>query len=405
MGKLNEKSLKAMLARPPKRYPDGQGLYFKTIGQGRAYFTYRFMLKGGERELSVGPFPETTLDQARIKHAELRALVLKGIDPRGAKHGARGVIAKAGVPTFGEMALAHVETHEAGWRSRKHRQQWRQTLTQYCQPVWSKPVDQVTTPDVLAVLKPLWTTKSVTAGRLRGRIEVIIDAARVLGHIDADRANCARWKGHLQRLLPKPAKLTRGHHAAMDYRDLPQFMARLAETPGIAAVALRLLILTATRTSETLNATWEEVSFDDAVWRIPASRMKMAKPFDVPLSDAALTILKTQHETLGRNPHIFPGRPQRPLSSMSLNMLLRRLKVPVTVHGFRSSFRDWAAEQGVEFSVAEQCLAHSVGNGVVQAYLRTSMIEQRRPVLQAWANYVTGQADVSNVIPIKSGAQ
>jgi integrase len=399
VGKLTEKSLKAMLSRPPKRYPDGQGLYFKTIGLGRAYFTYRFMLKGGERELSVGPFPETTLDQARIKHAELRALVLKGIDPRGEKRAAKNVAMK-GVPTFGVMAIDHVETHEAAWRSPKHRQQWRQTLTQFCQPIWSMPVDQVTTANVLEVLKPIWTAKSVTAGRLRGRIEVIIDAARVLGHIDADRANCARWKGHLQRLLPKPTKLTRGHHAALAYSELPAFMARLAETPGVAALALEFLILTATRTSETLNMTFDEIDFETATWTVPKERMKMQRDFSVPLSDRALDILKAQHETRGKNPHVFAGRPQRPLSSMSLNMLLRRMKVPVTVHGFRSSALSWMADTGVPFELAEAALAHQVGNAVVQAYQRSSMLERRRPIMNAWADHVTGKTG-DNVVQLR----
>ena len=402
MGKLTEKSLKPMLTRPPKRYPDGQGLYFKTIGLGRAYFTYRFMLKGGERELSVGPFPETTLDQARIKHAELRALVLRGIDPRGEKRAAKNVPMK-GVPTFGAMAIAHVETHEGAWRSPKHRKQWRQTLTQFCQPIWSMPVDQVATADVLTVLKPIWTAKSVTAGRLRGRIETVIDAARALGHIDADRANPARWKGHLDHLLPKPAKLTRGHHTALAHSDIPEFVQRLraVQADNSSALALEFLILTATRTSETLNMTFDEIDFDAATWSISASRMKMAKPHDVPLSDRALAILKAQHETRGKNPHVFPGRPTKPLSPMSLNMLLRRMKVPVTVHGFRSSARSWMADTGVPFELAEAALAHQVGNAVVQAYQRSSMLERRRPIMNAWADHVTGKTS-DNVVPIRA---
>ena len=331
---------------------------------------------------------------------ELRALVLKGIDPRGEKRAAKNVAMK-GVPTFGVMALAHVETHEAGWRSPKHRQQWRQTLTQFCQPIWSMPVDQVTTADVLAVLKPLWTTKSVTAGRLRGRIEVIIDAARVLGHIEADKANCARWKGHLQRLLPKPAKLTRGHHAAMPYAEVPAFMARLAETPGVAALALQFLILTATRTSETLNMTWDEIDPAMTTWTVPKERMKMQREFAVPLSDAAAAILKAQRATPGKNNHVFPGRPTKPLSSMSLNMLLRRMKVPVTVHGFRSSARSWmAAVAHAPFELAEAVLAHSVGNQTVAAYMRDDPLDRRRPIMNAWADHCCGKTG-SNVIAIR----
>ena len=264
------------------------------------------------------------------------------------------------------------------------------------------PVDQVTTPNVLEVLKPIWTAKSVTAGRLRGRIEVIIDAARVLGHIDADRANCARWKGHLQRLLPKPDKLTRGHHAAMRYADVPEFVQRLraAQADNSSALALEFLILTATRTSETLNMTFDEIDFETATWTVPKERMKMQKEHQVPLSAAAVAILKAQHETPSKNPHVFPGRPTKPLSSMSLNMLLRRMKVPVTVHGFRSSARSWMADTGVPFELAEAALAHQVGNAVVQAYQRSSMLERRRPIMNAWADHVTGKTS-DNVVPMR----
>ena len=402
MTKLTPPTLRSRLKKPG-RHSDGAGLFFRVLGEGKSYWVYRFRINRREREMSLGPYPELGLGEARKKHAELRARVLNGADPLAGKHAAaKTIAAMSSVPTFGEMALAHVETHEAGWRSRKHRQQWRQTLTQYCQPVWSKPVDQVATADVLAILKPLWTTKSVTAGRLRGRIEVIIDAARVLGHIDADRANCARWKGHLQRLLPKPAKLTRGHHAAMPYAELPAFMARLAETPGVAALALQFLILTATRTSETLNMTFDEIDFDKAVWQIPAARMKMGKEFSVPLSDAAVSILRAQKAEHGKNPHVFPGRPQRPLSSMAPNMLLRRMGVPVTVHGFRSSARSWmAAVAHAPFELAEAVLAHSVGNQTVAAYMRDDLLERRRPIMNAWADHCCGKT-TSNVIPMRS---
>ena len=401
MTKLTPPALRTLIKKPG-RHSDGGGLFFRVLGDHKAYFVYRFRINRREREMSLGPYPELGLGEARKKHAELRARVLNGIDPFAEKHGAKGVIAKAGVPAFGVMAIDHVETHEAGWRSPKHRQQWRQTLTQFCQPIWSMPVDQVTTADVLAVLKPLWMTKSVTAGRLRGRIEVIIDAARVLGHIDADRANCARWKGHLQRLLPKPAKLTRNHHAAMPYAEVPEFVKRLraARADSAAALALEFLILTATRTGETLNMTFDEIDFETATWSVPKERMKMQREFAVPLSDRALAILKAQHETRGKNPHVFAGRPQRPLSSMSLNMLLRRMKVPVTVHGFRSSARSWMADTGVPFEPAEAALAHQVGNAVVQAYQRSSM-ERRRPIMNAWADHVTGKTS-GNVVPIRA---
>ena len=241
-----------------------------------------------------------------------------------------------------------------------------------------------------------------TASKLRGMIEVVIDAARALGHISADRANPARWRGHLDKLLPKPKKLTRGHHRAMAYSDLPEFMARLSEMPSPAARALRFTILTACRTSEALRMTWDEVDFDKAVWTVPAGRMKMQREHTVPLSDPALAILRDQHEARGRNPYIFAGaRPRQPLTARSMPMLLRRLGVPVTVHGMRASFRMWAADVAhAPFELAEAALAHAVGNQTVAAYQRSSMLERRRPLMQAWGDFVTGKTG-DNVIPLK----
>ena len=234
----------------------------------------------------------------------------------------------------------------------------------------------------------------------------MINAARALGHIPEDKANPARWKGHLDHLLPKQNRLSRGHHKALPYADLPEFVKRLraVQAGNTAALALEFLILTATRTSETLNATWDEIDFETATWTVPKERMKMQKEHQVPLADRALAILKAQHETSGRNPHVFPGRPTKPLSNMSLNMTLRRMEVPVTVHGFRSSARSWMADTGVPFELAEACLAHTVGNAVVQAYQRSSMLERRRPVLQSWADFVTGKTS-DNVVPFRAASQ
>ena len=407
MSKLNERSLKALLTKPPGRYPDGDGLHFKVAGEGKAYFTFRFTFKGRERELSIGPYPELSLEAARIKHKRLSADVAEGIDPAAERKAVKAAIAAkaenapSAAPTFGAIADAYLKAHDAGWKNPKHAQQWAMTLTKYAKPLRNMPVDQVDTAAILSVLRPIWNTTPETASRLRGRIEAVLASAQVDGWIEEGRSNPARWKNWLDHKLAPPKKIgTRGHHAAMPYKDVPAFMARLAETPGVAARALMLTILCATRTSETLGMTWEEVSFDTAIWSIPASRMKMAKPHDVPLSDAALDILKAQHEARGRNPHVFAGRPTQGLSDMALNMLLRRMKVPVTVHGFRSSARSWMADQGVEFSLAEAVLAHAVGNAVVAAYQRSSLLERRRPVMQAWADFVTGYAD-DNVIELR----
>ena len=400
-GKLTARGADS-LAKRKGRWLDGGGLFLRVLDPGkRVYWTYRFRLNGVDREMSVGAYPAMTLAEARIKHADLRATVLRGVDPLGGRRNAKSALtAPSGKPTFGEVADRYLAVHETSWRNPKHQRQWSMTLTQYCESIRSKPVDQITTDDVLGVLEPIWSTIPETASRLRGRIERVLNAARARGYIGKDIANPARWRDHLDKLLPKPKKLSRGHHVAMPYVELPAFMARLAEIDTIASWALQFTILTASRTSEVLHMTFDEFDLDKAVWTIPAKRMKMAKPHDVPLSDAAIAILRKQLETRGNNPHVFPGRPMRALSTMAMAMMLRRLKTPVTVHGFRSSFRDWAAEQGVAFDLAEASLAHAIGSNVTRSYLRTSMLELRRPVLASWTAFVTGE-DASNVVALR----
>jgi integrase len=393
MGKLNPQNLKGLIERPG-RYPDGQGLFFKTLGLGRAYWTYRYRSGGKEHETSLGPYPELSLEQARIKHAELRAMVLKGIDPVGDKRNAKdAVAAKADVPTFGQCADQYIAAHESGWKNPKHRQQWRMTLGQYCAPIRNLSVDQIDAKAVLRVLEPKWRDAPETMSRLRGRIEVILASAQVAGWIDPDKPNPARWKNWLDHMLPPPKKIgSRGHHAAMPYTDLPAFWTKLSETPGVAAKALMFTILTCARTSETLGMTWDEVSFASAVWRVPGERMKMDKPHDVPLSEQALRLLGDQMAGRGKNPFVFPSRPRQPLSGMAMAMAMRRMGAgEFTVHGMRSAARSWMADNGVEFELAEACLAHVVGNSVVQAYQRSSMLERRRPLMEDWAKFLSGE--------------
>lgn len=401
MGKLNPKGLKALIKKPPRRYPDGDGLFFKVAGQGKAYWTYRYTVGGKETETSLGPYPEMSLDEAQIKHLELRAAVRKKIDPLRDKHAAKAAVTdNTGTPTFGECADAYLRAHDPSWRNPKHAQQWAMTLTKYCASIRATPVDQVDANAVRRVLEPIWTKTPETASRLRGRIEAVLASAQVAGHIDADRPNPARWKGWLDHMLPPPKKIgSRGHHAALAYDQLPAFMAKLGEMPGVASRALMFTVLTACRTGEVLDMPWNEINLDAAAWIIPKERMKMAREHTVPLSDQALAILRAQEAERGKNPFVFPGRPQRPLSNMSMAMLLRRMNIDATVHGMRAAFRMWAADQGVAFEVAEQCLAHVVGNAVVQAYQRSSMLERRRPIMSAWGSFVTG-SDASNVIPL-----
>ena len=262
-------------------------------------------------------------------------------------------------------------------------------------------------------LDPIWTRTPETGSRLRGRMASVWDSARAP---DDMRSNPAAWSDWLKRKLGNPKKLgktdrltgeriERGNHAAMSYANVPAFMTRLGEAPGGAARALAFTVLTCARTNETLGMTFDEVDFDKALWTVPASRMKTGELHEVPLSDAALAVLRAQYEARGQNPHVFPGRPMRPLSNMALAMVMRRMKVAdATVHGFRSSFRTWASEvANVEFEVAEACLSHRVGSAVSRAYNRTKMTERRRPIMSAWAKFLSGEPS-ADVIGIKRGA-
>ena len=394
--KLNPKELQTFIKKPG-RHADGGGLYFRTLGLGRAYWVYRYRIDGREREMSLGAYPETSLAEARDLLDDERAKVKKGIDPLAKAASAKGV------PTFGQQADAYLASHEATWRSPKHRGQWRMTLTQYCEAIRDTPVDKVDAKAVLRVLEPLWAKVPETASRLRARIEAVLASAQVAGHIDPDRPNPARWKGWLDQKLPNPKKIgARGNHAAMPYADLPAFMARLSGTPGTPAQALTFTVLTAARSGETLGATWDEIDLDAATWMIPASRMKMGKAHDVPLSDAAVAVLRG----LGGkgDGYVFPGaRPRRPLGVNAMAHALLALggeaggTATWTIHGMRASFRMWAADTGVAFEVAEACLAHTVGSAAAQAYQRSSMLERRRPVMKAWAAFLTGESDAKVV--------
>ena len=406
MPKLTQAALRRLIKKTG-RHSDGGGLYFRVIGEGKAYFVYRYRIGGREREASLGPFPELTLAEAREKHIDLRKVVKDKIDPLADKHGAKTRQAVAAVPTFGDTADAYVETHEATWRNAKHRYQWRQTLTDYCGPIRRLPVDQIATADVLAVLKPLWSRAPETASRLRGRIQTVIEAAQALGHIAEDKANPARWKGHLDHLLAPPKKLgVRGHHKAMPYDQLPEFVSRLRASDNMAALALEFLIVTATRTSETINATWQEFDLQAAVWSIPPGRMKTNDAFSVPLSARALAILAEARRVSRKEPTpdsfvFFGARPRQPLSSMALAMLMRRMGADATPHGFRTSFRTWASDVAhTPFEVAEAVLSHRIGSAVSRAYARSDMLERRRPTMQAWAAFLAGETETAKVAPI-----
>jgi integrase len=358
-----------------------------------------YTLRGKQREAGLGSAGKggVPLKAAREKAGKGRELLKAGRDPLAewSKPDAREA------PTFGEAAEDFLEAHAGGWRSAKHKRQWVMTLTRYCGPIRDTCVDAIDTEAVLSVLKPLWTRAPETASRLRGRIEAVLDAARARGHIGHNEANPARWRGHLDKLLPKRAKLTRGHHAAMPYSEIPAFVAGLRERPAIAARALEFCILTATRSGEALAARWEEIDFDCKIWTIPPARTKAAREHRIPLSDRAVALLR-EMEAARAGDYVFPGqRRGRPLSPMGFEMLLRRINSPYTAHGFRSSFRDWAGnETHFPRELAEHALAHAIGDRAEQAYRRSDALQRRRELMDGWARHCERAAG-DNVVLLK----
>jgi integrase len=379
------------------RHSDGGGLYLVVDENGSKRWVFLFRWEGRQPEMGLGPLSAVPLARARELAAECRALLASGISPLEARKSERAAPAST---TFGTFATSFIELNEPGWRNAKHRQQWKNTLRDHAKPLRSKRLDGITTEDVLAVLTPIWQVRPETASRLRGRIERILDAAKVSGLRSGE--NPARWRGHLQALLPKPKKLSRGHHRALAYSEVPAFMARLRERPAIAARALEFLILTAARSGEVLNARWEEVDIETKLWRVPPSRMKGGREHRVPLSDRALAILE-EVKQLGSGEHfIFPGqRPRRPLSGMALEMLLRRFGITeATPHGFRSSFRDWAGnETSAPREVAEAVLAHAIGDRTEQSYRRSDALAKRRKLMDAWARHCVPHDASGEVLP------
>jgi excisionase family DNA binding protein len=382
MGKLTARKVET--AKPGK-YGDGAGLQLAVADSGAKKWVLRFLWQGKGREMGLGSYPEVSLAEAREKALTGRRLARSGIDPIAARRKGEGI------PTFGELADEMAAQLSGGFRNDKHKAQWRMTLTVYAEPLRTKAVDKIETTDVLGVLQPIWQEKPETASRLRGRIERVLNAAKAKGYRTGE--NPATWRGHLENLLPKRSTLSRGHHAATPYAEVPAFVAGLRERPATAARALELCILTATRSGEVLAARWDEIDFDSKTWTVPAGRTKAAREHRVPLSDRALAILREME--VGRTcEYIFPGqRAGRPLSGMAFEMLLRRAKSPYTAHGFRSSFRDWAGnETNFPREIAEHALAHVIGDKAEQAYRRSDALMRRRELMDAWARHCQDEA-------------
>jgi integrase len=372
----------------PGRHADGDGLYLTVRPGGSKQWIFLYRSDGRLREMGLGsPAAGVTLAKARQLAAEARGHLSNRQDPLEARRQSEQQAKE--IPKFGDYALALMERIEAGFSNAKHRQQWRNTLTTYCKPIWKQRIDQVDTKGVLECLTPIWRSKPETASRVRGRIERVLNAAKAERLRSSE--NPAAWRGHLDATLPRPNNLSRGHHAALPYNELPAFMGDLRQRSGVATRALEFLILTATRTSEALNAAWAEFDFEVGIWTIPAPRMKARVEHRVPLSQRALEILgalKSDQEDGEK--YVFAGqRARSPLSNMALLMTLRRMKRgDITAHGFRSAFSDWASEvSSFSGELRETAPAHTIKNKAERAYRRGDALEKRRRMMEEWSCY------------------
>lgn len=377
--------------KKPGVYGDGVGLYLQIGKSGSKSWLFRFMLNGKAREMGLGAVHTISLAEARIKAAECRKLVKDGIDPIEARKAedAAKKLGEAKAITFAECVKSYIDAHRTGWRNAKHATQWENTLKAYAEPVLGKlSIADIDTGLVLQCLEPIWKAKTETATRVRGRIEAVLDWAAARGFRQGE--NPARWRGHMDKLLPKRSKVkTVKHHPALPYAEMGGFMKLLREQEGIGARALEFAILTAARTNEVIGAEWKEIDLKAGVWTVPASRMKAHKEHRVPLSSRAIVILK-EMQKVQLNDYVFPGaRESKPLSSMALLMALRRMgRGDLTAHGFRSSFRDWAAEMtAYPREVAEMALAHTIGDKVEAAYRRGDLFNRRRRMMEDWAKH------------------
>ena len=373
---------------------DGAGLWLKVTEGGSKSWILRYTMAGRERRTGLGPYPDVSLAEARDKAMAWRKQVREGVDPMKVKQEAMATARaeQAKKVTFAWCAAQYIESHRAGWKNAKHAEQWVSTLAMYAEPVMGNmDVALVETEHVVRVLEPIWNSKPETASRLRGRIDSILGWASARRLRSGD--NPARWKGHLDSLFPARTKVSRTRHfAALPWKDMRPFMTSLEAQAGVGALALRFTILTAARSGEVRGMVWDEVDLSARLWVVPAERMKAGREHRIPLSDAAVALLRQQEQVLlaGTNV-VFPSvRDHKPLSDMTLTAVLRRMqRNDLTVHGFRSTFRDWAAEAtDYPQEMAEMALAHVVSNKVEAAYRRGDMLEKRREMMQKWAEFI-----------------
>ena len=385
------------------KHADGGGLWLFITKDGSKRWVYAYEREKRRREMGLGPVAEVGLGKARDLAAAARQVLADGGDPLDARRAAeieavevarRAELERVGPVLFGTFADDYIDTHEEGWKNPKHRQQWRNTIKTHASALLERPMQDISTDDVVAVLKPIWRTVPETASRLRGRIENILDAAKAAKHIQSPWENPARWRGNLSHLLPKrKTKKHVRHHPAMPFEDLPAFLERLRSRPALAGRALELTILCATRTNETLRMTWAEVDLDAAVWTIPADRMKMGVEHRVPLCNAAVQLLRgvANGSNCPPDAYVFAGQKiGDPLSQMAMTMVLRRMQLGhLTVHGMRSSFRDYMGEMTAHpETVVEQALAHQIGDETSRAYRRGDAFLKRRVLMNDWEAYL-----------------
>lgn len=389
------------------RYADGQGLYLQITSSAVKSWILRYERAGRERWMGLGPLHTVSLKEARERARKARLQLLDGIDPIDAQRARRATAAleAAKAITFEEAATQYFDAHERQWRNGKHRAQFVSTLRTYAHPKIGKlPVADIDLGLVLKVIEPIWEAKTETASRVRGRIEAVLDWATVRGYRKGE--NPARWKGHLEHVLPARDRIAKqNHHAALPYADLPAFMTELRQREGVAAKALEFTILTAARTGETIGATWDEINFSDKTWTVPAGRIKGGREHRVPLSDWALKLLKSLPTEAG-NKFVFIGPRSGGLSNVAMAAVLSRMeRTDITVHGFRSTFRDWAAERtNYPNHVVEMALAHVIGNKVEAAYRRDDLFTKRQQLMAEWAKYCSNantERHSARVVPIR----
>jgi integrase len=383
--------------KKPGTYFDGHGLALRVGPTGAKSWIFRYTGTDGKRhDLGLGPLHTIGLAEARELALACRKQRLGGSDPLQAKQSAkqeRRVAAAKKTLTFAQAAEEYIQAHTAGWRDPRAAPQWRASLRDHANPViGALPVEAIDTALVMQCLSPIWLSKTETASRVRARIEAVLDWARVAGHREGE--NPARWKSHLQNLLPRKAKVRPvAHHTALHHSEIGAFMAGLRTQDGVAALALRFVILTAARVGEVLGARWSEIDFAAKVWTVPPERMKATQPHRVPLSDAALAIVESMAAMRRNDDYLFPGAAAgRPISASAIRLVMERLGNRTTVHGMRACFRSWCADHGIARDLAEQCLAHVIGNAVEQAYNRTDLLERRRPIMASWAQHCAAPA-------------